>query len=866
MKGSEIREAFLKFFEGHGHRRVPSASLLPKDKTLLFNIAGMVPFKPYFLGEVAPPYARAVSSQKCIRTNDIDRVGTTARHLTFFEMLGNFSFGDYFKREAIGWGWEFLTAVLGLPNDRLYVSVYEKDDEAHRLWREIAGLSADRIVRLGKEHNFWEVGPTGPCGPCSEILYDQGPSFSCGRPACAPGCDCDRYMEVWNLVFMEFNQAGGEMHPLPKKNIDTGMGLERLAAVLQNKRSNFETDLLYPIIESARSLSAAGVSGADRKSAVALNVVADHMRAATFLLSDGLRPSNEDRGYVLRRLIRRASASMRKLGVTGPALSRLVPVVVDLFGQAYPELAREQESVTRELQAEEERFAKTLDIGMERLTQATAELRRAKREILPGEEAFVLYDTYGFPLELTEEVLREDGMRVDRAGFDREMEAQKARARAAFQAAHSGAEAIYMSVKEPTRFVGYESLESDAEVLRLVREGQFVDDAREGDAVEILFDRTPFYAERGGQVGDEGLCRGGATEVRVESCFPVGQVSVHRATVVRGHIRPGDRLHLDVDAARRQAIMKNHTGTHLLHAALRQILGDHVHQAGSLVAPDRLRFDYTHGAALGEQWPDIETRVNRWILGNLEVRIQEMSMAEAQRTGAMMLFDEKYGDRVRVVQVGGGESVELCGGTHCRATGEIGLLKIVSDAALSAGVRRIEAVTGEGAVAYVQKLAQEVRAVERAVKSPLSEVPAMIEKMQKEKKDLEKKLKEARRGGVSADDFISKQERAGDQAFIVTEVPDADIETLRALAETLRDRISGPVFLASGSDGSARLVMAVPKPLAGRYHAGQTIRRAAPLVGGKGGGRPDFAQAGGKDVERIPEALSAVREILFSVA
>ncbi len=867
MTGSQLRQLFLTFFEKRGHTRVPSAPLVPKDKSLLFNIAGMVPFKPYFLGEVAPPFPRAVSSQKCIRTNDIERVGTTARHLTFFEMLGNFSFGDYFKREAIGWGWEFLTREVGLPANLLYATVYEKDEDAHRLWGEIAGLPASRIVRLGREHNFWEVGPTGPCGPCSEILYDHGPEYSCGQPTCAPGCDCDRYMEVWNLVFMEFNQVNGNLAPLPKKNIDTGMGLERLASILQGKKTNFETDLIHPLIDEARAIP--GVAGAgpnDRRSQVAFNVIGDHLRATVFLLADGVRPSNEDRGYVLRRLIRRAAAAMRRLGRPGPALHELVPCAAELFGDAFPELKLGETPIRRELLAEEERFARTLDVGMERVSRVIGDLRRSSETRMPGDEAFLLYDTYGFPLDLTEDLLLEEGFTVDRPEFERLMEEQKSRARAAFTAAHGGAEAMYVSVSEPTVFVGYDSLRVDAAVAHLAREGRFVETVQEGESMEFLADKTPFYAERGGQVGDQGAARSDSAEIRVDGCMPVGKVSVHRGTVTRGTVRVGDRLTLEVDANRRGSIMKNHTGTHLLHAALRIILGDHVRQAGSLVAPARLRFDFSHSAALGDQSLEVEALVNGWIQDNLPVMVSEMSMPEAKDSGALMLFDEKYGARVRVVRVGSGESVELCGGTHCRSTGEIGFFKIISDSALAAGVRRIDAVSGPGAVRYVQDLARDVRAFERATRVPLGDAAGLFEKIQKEKKDLEKKLKESRQKGGSAEDLTDRRERLGDLAYIVTETGETELDVIRGMAERLRDKIAGPVFLGSRSAAGAQLVMAVPKTLTDRFHAGKIIGQVAVLVGGRGGGRPDFAQAGGKDAGKLPEALNEARRLITQTA
>ncbi|MBI4179805.1 alanine--tRNA ligase [bacterium] len=861
MRGSDLRKTFLAFFEKRGHAVMPSASLLPRDKTLLFNIAGMVPFKPYFLGEVAPPHPRATTSQKCIRTNDIEKVGTTARHLTFFEMLGNFSFGDYFKREAIGWAWEFLTGALSLPKDRLYASIYREDEESFRLWKEIAGLKEDRIIRLGKEGNFWEVGPTGPCGPCSELLYDQGPEFSCGKPDCAPGCDCDRYLEVWNLVFMEYNQADGKLHPLPKKNIDTGMGLERLAAILQNKKSNFDTDLLYPLIEAAEALSTGGVTGRARR--VALNVIADHTRAVSFLLADGARPSNEDRGYVVRRLIRRAAAAMHKLGVSGPALYKLAPRVVEMFVDPYGELRKESKQIESELRAEEERFAKTLDVGLERLTRAVADLRKDGRKILPGGTAFELFDTYGFPLDLTQEVLLEQGCSVDLAGFTREMDAQKTRARAAWEADHGGAEAIFVSIPEATVFDGYEKLSVDARVVKIVKAGAFVESAAEGESVEIVFDRTPFYAERGGQVGDSGIARSSEAEVVVESCMPVGVVSVHRSKISKGRIQTGRPIRLEVDPARRAAILRNHTGTHLLHAVLRGLLGESVHQAGSLVSPDLLRFDFTAKSGLGDRAAEVELQVNDLILKNLPVRVDEMTMEKARGTGAMMLFDEKYGDRVRVVTVGSGESVELCGGTHCAATGEIGLFKIVSETAIAAGTRRIVAVTGRAAVEHVQAMAGRIRDAESALKVPIADVPAFVEKIQKEKKDLEKKLKEAKRGGgPSPDDFLAGKETRGDLNFIVADAGDLDMETLRGLAERLRDKISGPVFLAARSGGVAQLVMAVPKNFTDKIHAGKIIAEAAAAVGGKGGGRPDFAQAGGKDAANLDRALSTVRKLI----
>jgi len=875
MKSTEIRRKFIDFFAERGHRPVPSASLIPRnDPTLLFTNAGMVPFKAVFLGEESREYRRAVSAQKCVRAggkhNDLENVGRTARHHTFFEMLGNFSFGDYFKREAIRWGWEFLTGVMGLPKEKLWISIYLDDDEAAELWQAEAGVPADRIVRLGEKDNFWSMGDTGPCGPCSEIHIDQGPEAGCGRPDCAVGaCDCDRFLELWNLVFMQYNRdASGSLTPLPRPSIDTGMGLERLSAVMQGRKSNFDSDLFRPLIQAVEKISGR-VYGESAGHDVSMRVIADHMRSTTFLLADGLLPGNEGRGYVLRRIIRRAARHGKMLGLDGPFLFGLVGEVVELMGGSYPELPDSAGRVEQILRVEEQRFSNTLRNGLSVLEGLIAEARAEGRKTLAGADLFRLYDTYGFPLDLAGDVAADAGLGLDTEGFDREMEAQKARARASWVGADEAIAPEYRRLAErldPTLFTGYDGLEGEATVLALFRDGRPVERAEEGETVEIFTDRTPFYAEGGGQVGDRGRMQGEGVQVEVlDTKKPVDGLIGHHGRIVRGRLEAGLKLRLLVDATRRRATMRHHTATHLLQSALRELLGDHVKQAGSLVAPDRLRFDFTHFAALSrDEILRIEDWVNDRVLENLPVEKQEMSIDEALAAGATALFGEKYGERVRVVRAGE-VSAELCGGTHVEATGEIGLFKILGESSVASGVRRIEALTGRPAVSHLRREEAELEAVAELLKTR-DDIAERLRRVLSEAREAEKELEalKAKMSASRAGDLLSEAREIEGVKALAASVDGLSRKDLLTLSDSLRDRLgSGIVLLASKENGRAALVVSATKDLAGgRLHAGNVLREVAARVGAKGGGRPDMAQGGLKDASRLSEALAAFYEVV----
>src|SRR5262245_47758472 len=762
LSAAEIREAFLRFFEQRGHQRVQSSSLVPQgDPTLLFTNAGMVQFKSLFLGEETRDYKRAATSQKCMRVsgkhNDLENVGRTPRHLTFFEMLGNFSFGDYFKRDAIAWAWELVTRGFGIPPERLGVTVFRDDDEAARIWREEVGVEASRIVRLDEADNFWQMGDTGPCGPCSEIYVDLSP-----QPGSGPGFDPNdasgRWLEIWNLVFMQFNRdASGAMTPLPKPCVDTGAGLERLAAVLQHKAWVYETDLFRPILERPQELS--GVPyGRDPESDVSLRVVADHARALAFLVGDGVLPSNEGRGYVLRRILRRAARHGALLGMQEPFLHRVADAVIDAMAGAYPELAERRAFVCDRIEREEGRFLETLAKGLALLEEEVATLRRTGASLLPGAGVFRLYDTFGFPVDLTEDVLRSHGLGVDQAGFESAMRAQRERARAAWKGSgETGVQAAHarLASELSTSFHGYETLRFVSTVRALLVEGEPRDEARAGEAAEVVVDETPFYAESGRQVGDRGLIqvRGGRVAV-ADTQRPAGDLVVHVGRVAEGVIRVGDEASLEVEAAARAATVRNHSGTHLLHAALRRVLGPQAMQKGSLVAPGRLRFDFTHDAPLTQAQLDaIEDFANEWIQANVPANIREMSYPDAIAAGAIAIFEEKYGERVRVISFGP-YSTELCGGTHARATGDIGLLKILSDSGIASGVRRIEAATGQGALQLLRAQERSLERVAAALKTSLPELPERAEKLMAERREAEReieKLRAAKRGAASGD-------------------------------------------------------------------------------------------------------------------
>ena len=857
MKSAEIRQAFLDYFARQGHAKVPSSSLVPEnDPTLLFTNAGMNQFKDVFLGREKRDYTRATSAQRCVRAggkhNDLENVGYTARHHTFFEMLGNFSFGDYFKRDAIRFAWEFLTGELGLPADRLWVTVHVSDDEAADIWLNEMGVSAERFSRLD-EDNFWQMGDTGPCGPSSEIFYDHGADVPGGPPGSEDG-DLDRYIEIWNLVFMQYDrQDDGELLPLPKPSVDTGMGLERIAAVKQGVHSNYEIDLFQNLLKAAAK--ATGCNDLEEKS---LRVIADHIRSAGFLITDGVVPSNEGRGYVLRRIIRRALRHGHKLGQDKPFFHTLVQALVDEMGDAYPELAREQARVEKALLAEEEQFGRTLAAGMKVLESAMADL---DGDTLPGELVFQLYDTHGFPPDLTADVARERGLGVDMDGFEKEMEAQRERARGAGSFGNDYSDRL--NIDAVTDFSGYEKHQDQAEVEGLYRDGEAVDRLDAGDTGMVVLKRTPFYAESGGQVGDRGVLAGDGGRFDVEDTRKRGQAHIHIGTVREGALKVGDKVDAYVDLERRRAIMRHHSATHLLHAALRQVLGEHVQQKGSLVAPNYLRFDFSHGEALSaEQRDEIETLVNRQILANAAVTTELMDMDAARKAGAMALFGEKYADEVRVLTMGtDGFSKELCGGTHVQRTGDIGLFKITLETSAAAGVRRIEAVTGEYALAAVRDQERALEEIAATVKSSPELAAERVAAQGRRLRELEKeveRLKQKLASGAGGDLTAEAREVNGIKV-LATLVDGADGKTLRVTMDKVKDKLGSAVILLAAADGDkVALVAGVTKDLTDRVKAGDLMKHVAEQVGGKGGGRPDMAQGGGTDAAALPAALEGV--------
>ena len=889
MTGSELRQTFLDYFARHGHTVVRSSPLVPaQDPTLLFTNAGMVQFKGVFLGEETREYTRAATAQKCVRAggkhNDLENVGRTARHHTFFEMLGNFSFGDYFKEKAIEYCWELLTRDLGLPKDRLKATVFTEDDDAFALWKKVAGLGDDRILRLGEKDNFWAMGDTGPCGPCSEVHFHQGDHIVCaeeqaGGKCLGPACDCDRWLEIWNLVFMQFNRdASGKMTPLPKPSIDTGMGLERVAAVMQGKGSSYETDLFRPLITHVERLSGKR-DGANAEDDVSMRVIADHARTATFLITDGVTPSNEWRGYVLRRIMRRAMRHGRMLGLREPFLWDVTRTVVDVMGTAYPEIVEAQARVQSAVRQEEERFAVTLDLGMAKIDEYVRTHARAiegGRNVVDGKFLFTLYDTHGFPTDLAKEVFEDRGFAVpDEAmqKFEAEMEAQRARARAVDSfggpADGEGSVEIYrqLSTQFPKpEFLGYSQLATPARVLALVAGGRRLTEASQGQTVEVILDRTPAYAESGGQMGDVGAIIGRDGQGVIEDTYyRGGQMIVHRVRVMQGHLRENQEVAVSVDPRRRQGLRLHHTGTHLLHAALRKVLGTHVAQAGSLVAPDHLRFDFSHGTGVKDsELAKIEDLVNEHVQANIVVTPAEMDLKAALQSGAMALFGEKYGDRVRVIRIGD-FSTELCGGTHLGSTGEIGLFKVVSEGAVASGVRRMEAVTGEAALRHVGQEEAALRESANLLKIPPLELPQRLQKLLDEQKQLEKQLREAkaREAKSQTQDLAASAEVVAGVRVLSKRLDGLDAEGLRAVVDTLRERISsGVISLGSSMDGKVALVTSVSKDLTQRFQAGKIMQEIAPIVGGKGGGRPDLAQGGGPDVARLDEALKRVDTII----
>jgi alanyl-tRNA synthetase len=879
MTGHELRERFLRYFERNGHAIVRSSPLVPaQDPTLLFTNAGMVQFKSVFLGEERRDYVRATTSQKCVRAggkhNDLENVGYTARHHTFFEMLGNFSFGDYFKREAIAYAWEFVTKDLKIPPGRLMATVYTDDDEAFGLWQEVAGLPAGKILRLGEKDNFWAMGETGPCGPCSELHYHQGDHLPCaevaaGRSCLGPACECDRWLEIWNLVFMQFDRdTSGKLTPLPKPSIDTGMGLERITAVVQGVESNYLTDLLRPLLGHVERLSARPY-GAREADDVSMRVIADHARAAAFLISDGVLPSNEWRGYVLRRIMRRAMRHGRILGLMEPFLWQVTGTVADMMGGVYPELVEQRTRVAEIVRLEEERFAETLDAGTTRIMEYLASQGEGAGRPIDGRFLFKLYDTYGFPRDLAEEVLRDRGWQVTgetESAWTAEMEAQRKRARegATFGAAtDEESQKVYQALAgelPKPEFVGYEGLTSPARILGMVAGGRRRREAVAGDEVEVILDRTPFYAESGGQMGDTGRVTGRQGRGEVLDTQYRGPLIVHRLRVTEGGFREGEDVAVAVESPRRRGLQLHHTGTHLLHAALRRVLGTHVTQAGSLVAPDRLRFDITHGQPVKDRdLTDIEDLVNEKVQDNIVVDPFETDYHEAIRQGAMALFGEKYGDRVRVIRIGD-FSTELCGGTHLDATGQIGLFKVVGESAVAAGVRRLEAVTGPAALRHVGQEEAALRETAELLKIPPLEVPRRLGKLLEEQRALEKRLAEleARLAKGRAQELVAGAQVLGPVRVVKARLDGLDQAGLRSVVDAVREKLpaSSVIILGGVANDAASLVTAVSKDLTRQLHAGNLVKEGARAVQGTGGGRPDLAQAGGKHAAGLDQALA----------
>lgn len=863
MTGNELREKYLQFFASKDHLVLPSYSLIPEnDPTLLMVGAGMAPFKPFFTGKMKPPHPRITTSQKCVRTGDIENVGKTARHHTFFEMLGNFSFGDYFKREAIAWAWEFITKHLEIPEEQLWVTIYPDDEEAFDIWTKEVGVNPKRVVKL--EDNFWEIGP-GPCGPCSEIYVDLGPERGCSDN-CVLGCDCDRYLEIWNLVFTQFDRdEAGNYNPLAKKNIDTGAGLERIASVLQNKKSNFETDLIFPIIEYASKVSGVKYE-TSTKNDISLKVIADHARSMTIMILDGILPSNEGRGYVLRRIIRRAIRHGRLLGIETSFLAGAVDAVITIFGNVYPELVEKQDYIRKVISLEEERFHTTLAQGIELLSKLIADLKVTGKDVLDGKSAFKLYDTFGFPWELTAEILEENKFSLDKDAFDAAMNEQRERARAARQ------ENQRVSVPDLTG-INVDSLKQDynvttAKVVLLWKDGKAVEQVHDGEEVGIILDTTAFYAEGGGQAGDTGMIETEVGKVEIENAKKLANGTIyHIGMVVEGLIKVGDNVKILIDAEVKQATARNHTATHLLHAALKNIVGEHVNQAGSSVNSERLRFDFSHFEPLTtEQIEKIEQQVNEAILKAITVDISEKTQNEAKEMGAMALFGEKYGDIVRVVNIKDC-SVELCGGTHVNNVAEIGLFKIVSEAGVASGVRRIEAITGKLAYDKVNIVEKTLNKTASLLKSRNNEVVEKIEALLTQVKTLEQQLAVAnsKMAQETASELLATAIDVNGVTIVNAEVEIEDMDGLRNLADLLRDKLTvGVIVLGAkiADDKVNFVVMATKDAVAKGIHAGNIIKETAKVAGGGGGGRPDMAQAGGKNPKKITEALTMATEVI----
>jgi len=876
LSGKQIRSLFLDFFSRNGSEIIPSSPLIPaEDPSLLFTNSGMVQFKKVFLGEETRSYTRAASCQKCVRAggkhNDLENVGYTARHHTFFEMLGNFSFGDYFKREAISFAWDFLTKEIGLPAEDLWVTVFREDDEAAKFWPEITGISPDRVVRLGEEDNFWAMGDTGPCGPCSEILVDQGPDVGCGRPDCKVGCDCDRFLELWNLVFMQFfRDESGRMTPLPTPCIDTGLGLERMAAICQGRQSNYDTDIFAGLIACIEELSGR-TYGKDRQSDVAIKVIADHTRASTFLIADGLIPSNEGRGYVLRRIIRRAVRYGKVIGLKGPFISSVADVVVREMGETYPELKKASAFLGKVIDHEESRFAETLEFGLRFLDEEIAKLKKEHKTQISGNFAFKLHDTYGLPVDVLLDVAREEDMGLDRDGYERARSEQRERSRKArHDTVTEELPQVYrelLSSNLGNRFIGYDTTSHKSEILALLKQGRPIQRAPAGWCGELIAAETPFYAESGGQVGDRGWVEGPSGRAEVIDTFRKGDLIVHSIEVKHGYLESGDSIKLEVSENLRKDTARNHTATHLLHSALRQVLGEHVKQAGSMVAPDRLRFDFTHFSALTpDEIREVEDLVNEQIREDREVKTEILSYKEAMARDAMALFGEKYGETVRMVSVPD-FSKELCGGTHVSRTGQIGLFKIISESSVASGMRRLEACTAQTALDFVHELEEAVSSITFQLKCPRREASKKVTRLLEMTKDLEKQLQQAKKARATQglDKLLSGTREIDHIKVLSARVEAENVRSLRDLGDRLRDKIgSGVIVIGSRADGKALLLVLVTKDLTDRLHAGNMIKQVARIVGGSGGGRPEMAQAGGPKPERLEEALEAVYDIVHT--
>lgn len=867
---NEIREKYLSFFESKGHLRLPSFSLVPQnDKSLLLINAGMAPLKPYFTGQETPPRKRVTTCQKCIRTPDIESVGKTARHGTYFEMLGNFSFGDYFKNEATSWAWEFCTEVLKLPVDKLWVTIYQDDDEAFDIWTKKVGVAPDRIVRMGKEDNFWEIGQ-GPCGPCSEIYFDRGEENGCGKPDCKVGCECDRYVEFWNLVFTQFDKdENGNYNRLAHPNIDTGMGLERLACIMQGVSNIFEVDTVRNIMKKVSEIANVKYGDSDRTD-VSLRVITDHIRSTTFMISDGVKIANEGRGYVLKRLLRRAARHGKLLGINEPFLYKVCDTVIEENKSAYPELVSKKDYIKKTIELEEISFARTVDEGMAILDTYTAELKEKGEDTLSGEKAFKLSDTYGFPIDLTVEILEEGGFKVDVDGFNKNVEIQRTRSRDAIKDADVLGWKDELLEKFATlpkpEFVGYEILECDAEVLGIFKDNDFVDSASAGDSVTVVVSKTPFYGEGGGQVGDTGVIttENGSIEVVDAKKLRDGRI-ILACKVSEGNVLKGEKCHCTVDKARRKSIAANHSATHLLQEALREVVGDHVEQAGSYVNDERLRFDFSHYEAVKpEELEKVEKIVNEKIFEALDITCAEMPVEEAKKLGAMALFGEKYGNIVRVVKMGD-FSVEFCGGTHAKNTADIGIFKILSESGIAAGTRRIEAATSLGVLKYLEEKEHIINETAKALKSNPSEIAhkaaAVTEELKQTKNELSKLKAEMAKSG--ADDLVKNAVEKDGIKIVSAVLEDVDIDAMRTMGDNIKSQIGdGAAVLASSTGDKVTLFVTATKSAVARgMHCGNIVKEAAVIVGGRGGGRPDFAQAGGKDKANIAKAVEKAVEI-----